>query len=274
MAWAQQRESFSEAPTELMVVRGGDAPDGADAHAEAEHAAGLAPSHASSGSRWGRGAFAALLVAALALGAGGMALGVVSLVRSTAAVRGPAGLQGAQGAQGPQGPQGVQGLVGPQGPAGPAGPQGATGPVGPAGPQGARGPTGKTGPSGTIAKSTVVSATLLRSPADPAVGTTLSAVTSCPSGEVLLGGGGRVGTTGPKGSGSPSRISTTTGSKSTGSKSTGASKTSTATPGAGRVVLESSYPVSGGWRTVAEVAGPLGTGEAMTLQPYALCGRK
>jgi Collagen triple helix repeat (20 copies) len=256
------RTSTGEEPTGLMVV-----PPGATTTSPGLEPGGMRP-------RWGRGALAALIVAALALAAGGLALGVVSLVRSPASSRGPVGSTGPQGARGTQGPQGVQGLVGPQGPAGPAGPRGATGP---AGAEGARGPTGKTGPSGTVAASTVVSATESKSSADPVTGTTLTASVSCPNGEVVLGGGGRVASTVPKQS--------TTGDKKTTGSSTGSTapatpKSSKATSAAdatghpGSVALESSYPVAGGWRTVAVVTGTLAGGEVMTLQPYVLCAKK
>jgi hypothetical protein len=263
MAWAEgrARSETRDEPTGLMVVPPHGVPTGSG--------------DARSGATWGRGAIAALVVAALALGAGGMALGVVSLVHHSAPLPGPVGPAGSQGAQGPQGPPGVQGLVGPQGPAGPTGPAGATGPQGPAGAQGVRGPAGKPGAPGTIAKSTVVSAQLLKSSPDPVAGTTLAGVSSCPSGDVLLAGGGRTGMAEPK-------KATTTGATATGgSTSQGASKATTGTKTTtgtsiqpGGVALETSYPVSNGWRVVAVVTGSLTGGEMMTLQPYALCGKK
>ena len=287
MAWAQGKAQArtGDEPTGLMVVP----PDATVAGVDG----GTSRSH------WGRGAFAALIVAALALGAGGMALGVVALVRSPAPVPGPVGPAGSQGAQGPQGPQGVQGLVGPQGPAGPAGPRGATGLAGPPGPQGARGSEGKPGLPGTIAKSTIVTAKVLKSAPDPAAGTTLTALTSCPAGEVVLGGGGRVAATAPKKSASTSGTSTKgTSTKVTSTKGTSRSTAGSATSGTaarsatkstpsgssspssgasgapGGVALESSYPVAGGWRTVAVVTGTLTGGQVMTLEPYLLCGRR
>ena len=263
-------------PTGLMVVP----PDattmrGADASRERR----------ASGGGWGRGAVGALVAAALALGAGGMALGVTALVRSSAASPGPVGPAGPRGAQGLQGPQGVQGLVGPQGPAGPAGQRGATGAAGPAGPQGERGPTGKTGPAGTVASSTIVTAAVVRSSPDPALGTMLTAQVSCPSGDVVLGGGGRVATTIPKATASTAgktavadggNATTSTASSSKGSKST-ATTASSGVAGKRRsagVALESSYPLAGGWRTVATVTGTVTGGQEMTLQPYVLCGKK
>ena len=234
------------------------------------------------GGGWGRGAVGALLAAALALGAGGMALGVTALVRSSASSLGPAGPAGPRGAQGLQGLQGVQGLVGPQGPAGPAGQRGATGLQGPAGSQGARGPTGKAGAAGTIAASTIVAAPLVKSQADPALGTTLTAEASCPSGQVVLGGGGRVSTAAPKTATSAAGRATGTDGRATsaGTSSKGARSTATSASSAAAgkhpagVELESSYPVTGGWRALATVTGSVTGGQEMTLQSYVLCGKK
>ncbi|MGH9110355.1 MAG: hypothetical protein ACRDY3_13025 [Acidimicrobiales bacterium] len=91
---------------------------------------------------------------------------------------------------------------------------------------------------------------------DPAVGTTLTATSSCPTGERLAGGGGRV------------TVADATGSS--GGTSTGGS---VADATRGNVVLQSSYPVSGGWRTVAVVTGQLAAGRSMALNPYVLCGK-
>ncbi|MDA8312570.1 MAG: hypothetical protein M0Z46_18575 [Actinomycetota bacterium] len=283
MAWAQGRlpERAGDEPTGLMVVP----PDATEP----------APDRAGSRTNWGKGALAALIVAALALGAGGMALGVVALARSPASASGPVGPAGPQGAQGLQGPQGVQGLVGPQGPAGPVGPRGVTGPQGPAGPQGARGPAGKPGVPGTVAKSTIVTASVLKSAADPVAGTTLSALTSCPAGDVLLGGGARVSETVPEKSASEAGATRTTAatptsasatSKSSSTAGGGTSQDTATQSGApsttpprstarsGGVALESSYPTASGWRTVAVVTGTLTGGQVMALEPYVLCGKK
>ncbi|HVC13659.1 MAG TPA: hypothetical protein VND62_02240 [Acidimicrobiales bacterium] len=265
MTWVQGRARVKseEEPTGLMVVP----PD-----ASAAELGG-----ARSRTNWGRGAFAALIAAALALGAGGMALGVIALVRAPAPSHGLVGPAGPQGAQGTQGPQGVQGLVGPQGPAGPSGPEGATGPAGPAG---ARGPAGKAGAPGTIAASTVVDASTLKTGADPVTGTTLSAVTSCPSGQVVLGGGGRVNATEPKKSSSATAASssaTAAGTTSSGGstrRGSGSTGTGAGAAKQGTVALESSYPVTNGWRSIAVVSSTLTGGEVMTLQPYVLCGKK
>ena len=231
---------------------------------------------------WGRGPLIALLAGAMALGAGGMALGVMAFIQSPkTGAQGVAGAPGPQGVQGVAGPQGVQGLIGPQGPAGVSGQRGKTGPAGPAGPAGARGRTGKQGPAGTIAGSSVVTGTLLKSAADPAVGTTLSATTACPSGAVLLGGGGRVLASLPKkssgsgGAGSP----TSAASAPSSSSSSSGSGSSSGAAGSGShapvdVALESSYPVASGWRTVAVVTSSMTGGQVMTLQPYVVCGKK
>jgi hypothetical protein len=258
-------------PTGLMVVPPGTA----------------ASTRNSKGARaWSQGAFAALIAAALAVGAGGMALGVIALVRSPAPTSGPVGPTGAQGARGLPGPQGVQGVVGAQGPVGPAG---ARGVAGPAGPQGARGPAGKQGAPGVIAGSTILSAPILKSQVDPTAGTTLSEVTSCPASQVTLGGGARVATTeskkggtattgtstGGSGKSTPASTTQTAGSTPRGAHTTSASGPSGAVhdPSVG-VSLESSYPVAGGWRTVAVVTETLTGGKIMTLQPYVLCGKK
>lgn len=256
-------------PTGLLVLR----PD-------------VKPSELASGGRrpgWDRGPVVALVVAALALGAGGMALGVAALLRSPSqGAQGLAGAAGVQGTPGPHGAQGVQGVVGPQGPPGEAGPRGATGP---AGPDGARGATGRTGPAGTIAASTVVSAAELKTTADPAVGTTLSATTACPGAEVLLGGGAKVAVSPTKKNSPPATggPNTTSDTRKTGPGAAPASSTHTASGSSGSpgtshtpptVALESSYPMSTGWRTVAVVTGSVTGGEVMTLQPYALCGKK
>lgn len=223
---------------------------------------------------WGRGPFVALLVGAMALGAGGMALGAMAFMQSP-----KSGVQGASGAPGPQGAagvQGVQGLVGPQGPAGVSGQRGQTGPAGPQGPAGVRGHAGKQGPAGTIVGSSVVTGTVLKTAADPAIGTTLTATTACSSSAVLLGGGGRVLASAPKTTGSGTAGAPTSGAKAP-SGSASAPGTG-ATAGVGQspvdVALESSYPVASGWRTVAVVTSSISGGQVMTLQPYVVCGKK
>lgn len=108
-------------------------------------------------------ALAALLVAAMVLGAAGLGVGTWAL--ASAPTAGPAG---ARGAVGPQGPQGAIGK---------------TGPVGPA---------GKPGAPGTITGSIRVEPSPIVSAPDPSVGTVVEAQTSCPAGEVLLSGGAEV----------------------------------------------------------------------------------
>jgi len=261
-----------EEPTALHVVE-----PGADAHPPGE----LRPTAEPGGRRWGRGPLAALLVVALGLGAGGMALGVAALLRTPAAgARGPIGRTGARGARGPtgaEGAQGIQGPAGPQGRTGPAGPEGKEGPAGPAGPRGA---TGKQGPAGTIAASSIVAKPVMKTAIDPSVGTVLTAVSSCPAGAVLLGGGGQVATTNPsssaKSGGAAGTSSASTGSDGAtraGTASSASAGTSTTAANAD-VALKSSYPVTGGWETVAVVTSPLPAGQVMTLEPYVVCGKK
>ncbi|MGH9086812.1 MAG: hypothetical protein ACRDYZ_01645 [Acidimicrobiales bacterium] len=87
---------------------------------------------------------------------------------------------------------------------------------------------------------------------DPPAGTTLTATSSCPAGEVLVGGGKVVITGG----------------------STGSASGSAPAPTTGVVALASSYPASGTtWRTVAVVERAVTGGRAMTLTPYVLCGK-
>ena len=120
---------------------------------------------------------------------------------------------------------------------GPAGPQG---PVGPAGPQGPAGKDGATGAPGTVTATEVVSSTTISSAPDPAVGTTVAATTSCPTGTVLLAGGAEVSVAGVANQ---------------------------------HVALESSYPLNtDSWHTVGVVTKPLGTGQIMTMKPYVTCG--
>ncbi len=86
----------------------------------------------------------------------------------------------------------------------------------------------------------LVHPTALVTTPDPHVGTVLVAHTSCPTGKVLLSGGGEV-----------------------------------SAPGAGdaAVRVTSSFPVSTTvWQTVATVTGRLDPGTAMTLRPFVLCG--
>lgn len=265
--------------------------DGKGAEATALHVVGLGgarstgeprPAAETSIARWGRGPLAALLVVALGLGAGGMALGVAALLHTPAnGARGPIGLTGSQGVQGPIGPQGAQGPQGIQGPAGPQGRTGAAGPAGkegPAGPAGPRGATGKQGPAGTIAGSSILAKSLVKTGAAPAVGTVLTAVSSCPAGAVLLGGGGQVGTAAASssaktGGAAPGGSAASPGSTGTATASGAATGTPTTAANAD-VALKSSYPVTGGWETIAVVTSRLPAGQVMTLKPYVVCGKK
>lgn len=111
----------------------------------------------------------------------------------------PAAL-GLVGPQGPAGPTGATGPAGPQGatgPAGPAGPQGATGPAGPQGPQGATGPAGPqgavgpTGPAGNLGSIYVKFGLPIVTPQN----TYGTAVVTCDTGDLVLGGGHNTGAT-------------------------------------------------------------------------------
>jgi hypothetical protein len=159
-------------------------------------------------SRW----LVALAALALLFGLAGAGAGTYALVR---------------------GPQKVVGPTGPPGPQGPRGPAGATG---------APGPKGATGPAGTIKATTIVSPTADISGPDPGVGAVVVADTSCPSSEVLLGGGGRVSAPGIVGD--------------------------------RNVEIRASFPLNARtWQVVGEVTGPLGAGNSMTLRPYVICGK-
>lgn len=260
-------------PTALHVVEPG---------AAARSTGELRPTAETSSGRWGRGPLGALLVVALGLGAGGMALGVAALLHSPATgARGSIGLTGARGAQGTIGPEGAQGPQGIQGPAGPQGRTGAAGPAGPEGPAGPRGATGKQGPAGTIAASSILAKPVMKTAVDPSVGTVLTAVSSCPAGAVLLGGGGQVATanastsakTGGTASGGSSTSTAGSGATGAGTASGASTAKSTSAENAD-VALRSSYPVTGGWETVAVVTSPLPSGQVMTLKPYVVCGKK
>jgi collagen type I alpha len=157
---------------------------------------------------------APVVIAALLVGGAGLGVGAYAVATMPAKTSGPQGRTGATGATGAQGPQGVKGDTGPTGPAGPA---------------------------GTIAATTILSATSLKSAPDPAVGTVLVAKTSCPFGKVLLNGGAQV--------------------------------TAPGVQADRNVTLRSSFPInSTKWQTVAIVTGPLGAGVVMTMTPYVVCG--
>jgi hypothetical protein len=77
--------------------------------------------------------------------------------------------------------------------------------------------------------------------ADPAVGTNLIATVSCPTGKLLIGGGGQA-----TASGAGNNFHTQ---------------------------VQSSYPLANNaWRVTAMVTAPLGPGSAMELRPCAICG--
>jgi hypothetical protein len=133
-------------------------------------------------------------------------------------------------------------VTGPAGQRGPRGATGARGPRGPAGAAGRQGPVGKAGPAGTIKSVEVVRPSADVTAPDPAVGAVLVGRTGCPADTVLVGGGAQVSAPG------------VTGDRN--------------------VELRSSFPLSSTrWQVVAEVTGPLGAGNAMTLKPYVLCGK-
>jgi len=81
---------------------------------------------------------------------------------------------------------GIQGPKGDTGATGPAGPTGPTGPAGPAGQQGVQGPAGA---NGSVSGVQIIEATTTSS-SSPGFGTTATATATCPSGKILLGGGG------------------------------------------------------------------------------------
>jgi DNA-binding transcriptional LysR family regulator len=100
----------------------------------------------------------------------------------------------------------------------------------------------------------VVQGTAVSSIANPTAGTATSATASCPTGRVLLGGGGQV----------------SDGPSATGSTSTTAANAVTSGTG---VALLSSYPTTArSWRAVGVVTGPLTSGMTMSVQAYVICG--
>jgi hypothetical protein len=174
---------------------------------------------------------------------------------------------GSQGPEGPAGPRGFPGATGPQGPVGPAGAagaKGAAGTPGPAGPAGAKGASG-------VASSSVVQGTAVTSIADPTAGTITSATASCPTGRVLLGGGGQVSDGEPGAAGSKAASRTTATTAASGS-TTATAASNAVTTGTG-VALLSSYPTSARtWKAVGVVTGPLTSGMAMSVQASVVCG--
>jgi hypothetical protein len=126
------------------------------------------------------------------------------------------------------------------GPPGAEGPPGKAGPPGTPGVTGPSGPTGATGAVGTVRTSRLVTGPLAATVPNPAVGTSLSAVASCPAGTFLLSGG--------------ATAATTAGSEA-------------------GVKLQSSTPAaSPAWNAQAVVTKELQAGSEMTLRAFALCG--
>ncbi len=74
---------------------------------------------------------------------------------------------------------------------GPKGDTGATGPAGPTGPAGQQGVQGPAGANGSVSGVQIIEATTTSSNS-PSAGTTATATATCPSGTILLGGGGSV----------------------------------------------------------------------------------
>lgn len=161
---------------------------------------------------------APLVVTALVLGLAGIGVGAYAIATTPSKTSGPTGAPGSRG---------------------PAGP---TGPTGAAGKQGAIGPAGPAGPAGVIASTSVIAATTLTSSPNPAVGAVLVADTACPTGKILLSGGGLVSAPGVI----PDR----------------------------NVGLRASFPLNKTtWQTVGIVIGPLGAGVSMKLKPFVVCGK-
>jgi hypothetical protein len=119
----------------------------------------------------------------------------LSLMAGTTNVVGATGPTGPQGPQGAQGAQGVSGATGPQGSGsassqatGAEGVKGATGPTGATGATGATGPTGATGLTGANAVGAIKEETATNTAAVPA-GEKVAIQATCPSGDVVIGGG-------------------------------------------------------------------------------------
>jgi hypothetical protein len=161
----------------------------------------------------------------------------------TQGIQGPTGLTGPTGTQGIQGPTGLTGPTGTQGPIGPTGTTGstgATGSTGSAGATGSTGPTGATGPTG-LAASQIVAGTAVQTANAPALGTPVTSTATCPAGKTLLGGGGRVFTSG---SGTPNDAA----------------------------MLSESYPSAAGtWKAVGTVAATLSGSQKIVVEAYVVC---
>jgi Collagen triple helix repeat (20 copies) len=90
-------------------------------------------------------------------------------------------------------PRGPQGVRGPAGPAGPTGAAGATGAQGPAGPRGVQGPAGPIGPAGPAGPGVSDLNWVFDTGTAPG-GSPGEAIAGCAAGEVVISGGGSVGT--------------------------------------------------------------------------------
>jgi hypothetical protein len=185
-------------------------------------------------------------------------------LRGAAGAQGPVGPTGATGAQGPQGPTGATGATGATGSTGPAGTAATvsvgtttTGAAGsnaavtnsgtsnaavlnftvPAGAKGDKGDKGDTGPAG-VAASAITPGTTVTSANNPTAGTNVPATATCPSGKVLLGGGGRVTASGQR----------------------------------ANVQLAESYPTSTTtWTVIANVTSNMTSSNTVSVTAYVVC---
>ncbi|HEX4220596.1 MAG TPA: hypothetical protein VHZ02_19645 [Acidimicrobiales bacterium] len=170
---------------------------------------------------------------------------------------------GSRGPEGPAGPRGFPGPAGPQGPVGATGATGAKGATGATGPAGPPGPAGSSGSKSTgITSASVVQGTVVSSIVDPTPGTVTTATAACPTGRVLLGGGGQVADGAPSASGSKAVTTTTAASTAV----------TAVTSGTGVALLSSNPSAARTWRAVGVVTGPLTAGMALSVQAYAVCG--
>lgn len=105
--------------------------------------------------------------------------------------KGETGVQGVQGLQGLDGAQGLRGLTGAQGEQGLKGDTGAQGVAGPVGPQGEAGPLAET-------YTYIITGTPGSDQGALSAGSTVLSTATCYEGDVILGGGASVDTTGSK----------------------------------------------------------------------------
>jgi len=103
--------------------------------------------------------------------------------------QGPTGDTGPTGSRGPTGGTGPTGSRGPTGGTGPKGPTGGTGPKGPTGGTGPKGPTGGTGPTGPPGANGVSGYDIVSTSVTLANGLSATAVSVCPGGKKIVGGG-------------------------------------------------------------------------------------